>query len=425
LVERRNWTRRELGRLAGAIAAGSLLPRRARGQARARVVVVGGGVGGATAAKYLALASKAIDITLVEPEPLYITCFFSDLYLAGLRSLDSLTHNYDALSARYGITVMADAATAIDAVRRTVRLRSGRSLDYDRLVLAPGIALRFDAIEGYDEAAARRMPHAWTAGPQTALLRRQLEGMADGEVFVIVAPPAPYRCPPAPYERASLVASYFKRNKPSSKIIILDAKDSFFGQDLFQEGWRRHYGNMIEWLPAQFTDGIKAVDVKARTIVTGNDRFPCAVANVIPPQKAGQIAQAAGLADASGWCPVDPLTFESTRLPGIHLVGDAIIAGQMPKSGFAANSQAKACARAIAAALGGGVPEPTPLVSNCYTFLAPDDAVRNEGQYRATKDGIRSAALEESQLGESAAQRAAMAAAAAGWYDAFTTDIFG
>ena len=243
---------------------------------------------------------------------------------------------------RYGINVVHDSVTAIDPVAKTVALEGGAKLPYDRVVVAPGIAFKYGTIEGYDEAATQTMPHAWNAGPQTKLLRQQLESMEDGGVFVLVAPPDPFRCPPGPYERASLVAYYFKQYKPRAKILILDAKDSFFEQDLFQDAWNRHYPGMIEWLPAQFTGGIKAVDVKGRSIKTAGDTFKAAVANVIPPQMAGQLAQQAGLADQSGWCPVDPMTFESKLQPGIHVVGDAASAGDMPKSAFAANSQAKA-----------------------------------------------------------------------------------
>ena len=250
---------------------GALRPQAARGQAKARIIVIGGGVGGATAAKYLALGSEALDVTLVEPKARYTTCFFSNLYLAGLRSLESLTHGYETLAQRYGVNVVHDTVTAIDPVAKNVSLEGGAKLSYDRIVLAPGIAFKAGAIEGYDDAATRIMPHAWTAGPQTRLLRQQLESMADGGVFVLVAPPDPFRCPPGPYERASLIAYYFKQYKPRAKILILDAKDSFFAQDVFEDGWNRHYPGMIEWLPGQFTGGIKAVDVKDRSVKTARE----------------------------------------------------------------------------------------------------------------------------------------------------------
>jgi len=400
--------------------------RVARSQAKARVVVIGGGVGGATVAKYLAVSAGTIEVTLVEPKPRYTTCFFSNLYLAGIRSLESLTHGYEALAQRYGINVIHDSATTIDPVAKTVGLESGAKLPYDRLVLAPGIAFKFGAIDGYDEAATQTMPHAWIAGPQTELLRRQLESMEDGGVFLIVAPPNPFRCPPGPYERASLVAYYFKQFKPRAKILILDAKDRFFEQDLFQDAWARHYPGMIEWLPGQFTGGIKAVDVKGRSVKTAGDTFKAAVVNFIPPQMAGELAQQAGLADQSGWCPVEPTTFESKLQPGIHVVGDATSGGDiMPKSAFLANSQAKACAFAIAAALTGSERFGPNLFNTCFTFLAADDAVSVAIALEATAGTIKISDILISQVGEDAETRRQGVQAANGWYAAFTHDVFG
>jgi sulfide dehydrogenase [flavocytochrome c] flavoprotein subunit len=249
--------------------------------------------------------------------------------------------------------------------------------------------------------------------------------MEDGGVFVLVAPPDPFRCPPAPYERASLIASYFRRHKPRAKILILDAKNTFAGQNLFEDAWRRHYPGMIDWLPAQFTGGIEAVEVGSRSVKTATDTFPADVANVIPAQMAGILAQQAGLTDRSGWCPVDPNSFESTLQPGIHLVGDAIIAGEMPKSAFSANSQAKACAFAIAASLDGS-PRPVPYLFNtCYTFLAPDDAWSNAVSFRPAGATIRTAHMFVSKVEESAETRRRAAREAEGWYTAFTHDVFG
>ena len=399
--------------------------RVARGQAKGRVVVIGGGVGGATAAKYLALSARELEITLVEPKPRYTTCFFSNLYLAGLRSFASLTHGYEALGRQYGIRIIEDSAVAIDPGAKTVGLESGGRLSYDRLIVAPGIAFKFDAIEGYDEAATQTLPHAWIAGPQTQLLRAQLETMEDGGVFVLTAPPNPFRCPPGPYERASLIAAYFKRFKPRAKILILDAKDSFFEQDLFQDAWERHFPDMIEWLPGQFTGGIKAVDPKTRSIKTASDSFAAAVANVIPPQVAALLAQKGGLVDASRWCPVDPLTFESKQQPGIHVIGDAAMAGDMPKSAFAANSQAKMCAFAVAALLTGSQAQSPHLFNTCFTFLAPDDAVSDAISFKPGGGTIKIGDISLSQVGESEQTRREAARAADGWYDAFTHDVFG
>jgi sulfide dehydrogenase [flavocytochrome c] flavoprotein chain len=421
----RRWTRRELGyTTAAATFAAGFGGRTARSQAKPRVVVIGGGAGGATVAKYLAASTENLDVTLVEPNPQYATCFFSNLYLAGLRSFESLAHGYETLTRRYGITVIHDAAATIDPVVKTTTLENGAKLSYDRAVVAPGIAFKYGAIDGYDEAATRTLPHAWVVGPQTTLLRGQLEAMEDGGVFVLVVPADPFRCPPAPYERACLVASYFQRHKPRAKILILDAKDSFFGQHLFQEAWNRHYPGMIEWLPAQFTGGIQAVDAKTRSIVTAGETFKATVANLIPPQVAGQLAQQAGLADRSGWCPVDPVTFESTRQPGIHLVGDAIIAGAMPKTAVSANSQAKACAIAVAASLTGSARFPSHLLSTCYTFLAPNDAISNVSSFTPAEGTMKIAHFFMSTAGESTETRRRTAREAESWYVAFTHDIF-
>jgi sulfide dehydrogenase [flavocytochrome c] flavoprotein subunit len=419
------WTRREFSGLAGTTLLAAMSPRIARSDAKARVVVIGGGVGGATVARYLTASTGTIVVTLVEPKRKYITCFFSNLYLAGLRSLESLTHGYDTLAQQYGITVIHESAAMIDPVAKTVGLNSGAKLPYDRLVLAPGIAFKFGGIDGYDEAATQIMPHAWNAGSQSELLRRQLESMEDGGVFVLVVPPDPFRCPPAPYERASLIAYYFKQYKPRAKILILDAKDSFKAQDLFEDAWARHYPGMIEWLPAQFTGGVKAVDVKARSVLTAGDTFKAAVANVIPEQTAGDLARQAGLADRSGWCPVDPVTFESTLQSGIHLVGDAIIGGDMPKSAFSANSQAKACAFAVAASLTGSPLFPLHLFNSCYTFLAPDDAFSNAINFKPDAGKLKAVNTFVSRLDESAEIRRRTAYEAVGWYAAFTHDLFG
>jgi sulfide dehydrogenase [flavocytochrome c] flavoprotein chain len=420
----KSWTRRQFSALAAA-AGLELAPRIARGQAKPRVVVIGGGVGGSTVSRYLALGSKALEVTLIEPKLQYTTCFFSNLYLAGLRSFESLTHGYETLAQRCGVNVIHDSATMVDPSDKVVRLESGAALPYDRLVVSPGIAFKFGAIDGYDEAATQTMPHAWNAGPQTKLLRAQLESMEDGGVFVIAAPPNPFRCPPGPYERASLAAYYFKQYKPRSKILILDAKDTFFEQDLFQDGWNRHYPGMIEWLPVEFTGGVTGVDLKGRSVKTGGDTFNASVANIIPPQVAGRLAQQAGLADQSGWCPVDPMTFESTLQPGIHVVGDAASAGDMPKSAFCANSQAKACAFAIAAEFEGSQPVAPHLFNTCFTFLAADDAVSDAISFKLADGTIKIGDIFMSKIGESSETRRETVRHASGWYDAFTHDAFG
>lgn len=418
------WTRRQIGGLAAGALMTVAAPHIALGQGRPRVGVVGGGIGGATVARYLA-DLETIDVTLIEPNPIHVTCFFSNLYLAGLRSLASLTFDLQSLAERHRITFIRMRAMAIDPTARTVVLQDRTRLSFDRLVVAPGIAFKLGEIGGYDEAAAEIMPHAWVAGPQSELLRRQLESMEDGGVFVIAAPANPFRCPPAPYERASLVAYYLKQFKPRSKVLILDAKDRFSGQELFQDAWSRHYPGMIEWLPVQFIGKTRAVDAATRSIVTEGETFKAAVANIIPPQKAGLIAERTDLTDATGWCPVDPLTFESTLQRGIHVVGDAIIAGDMPKSAFSANSQAKACAFAIAASLTGSPRFPPHLFNSCFTFLAPDDAFTNAITFAAEDGKIKTVRMFINKVGESAEVRRKLAHQAVGWYSAFTADVFG
>jgi NADPH-dependent 2,4-dienoyl-CoA reductase/sulfur reductase-like enzyme len=389
------------------------------------VVVIGGGPGGATVARYLAPYGDELAITIVEANERYTTCFFSNLYLGGLRTFDSITHGYDTLKSERNITVMHDLATDVDPGRKTVKLRSGATLSYDRLVVAPGIGLKYDAIEGYDEAATQAMPHAWKAGPQTKLLRQQLEAMDDGGLVIIAAPPDPFRCPPGPYERASMVAHYLKRYKPACKILILDGKNRFSKQALFMEAWDRYYPDLIEWVPASFTGGVRAVGVKTMSVMTVDETFKATVANIIPPQTAGRIAHQAGLVDETGWCPVDARTLESKLWPGIYLVGDAIDPGDMPKSAFSANSQAKACAMAVATALIGAKSFEPRFRNTCWSHLAEDDAVKIGASYRAREGQIRKIDGFISKVGENRETRRETAREARGWYAGFTREIFG
>ena len=269
------------------------------------------------------------------------------------------------------------------------------------------------------------MPHAWRGGPQMQLLRRQLEAMEDGGLFLMSIPPDPIRCPPGPYERVSMVACYFKREKPKSKILVLDSKNSFPKQELFQEAWNRLYPGMVEWLPMDFHGGVKSIDPAARKVSTGSETFTGAVANIIPPHTAGDIALAAGLADEKGWCPVDPATLESKLVPGIHVVGDAIIPGEMPKSAFAANSQAKVCAMAIDALLSGRAPFEARFFNTCWSFVGIDDAVKIGASYRIVEGKIKAVEKFISKVGESAETRKRAAQQAEAWYSAISADAFG
>jgi sulfide dehydrogenase [flavocytochrome c] flavoprotein chain len=344
-----------------------------------KVVIVGGGMGGATAAKYIKMMDSKVDVTLIEANADYYTCFMSNEVLNGSRDISSIKFGYEGLKA-HGVNVVIDKVTGIDPNARTVSTAGGTKHKYDRCIVSPGISLRYDTIEGYDEAVAEKIPHAWKAGPQTVTLRKQLEAMKDGGTVVIAAPPNPFRCPPGPYERASQIADYLKKNKPKSKILILDAKDKFSKFGLFTAGWKRHYGygtdnSMITWVKAAEGGKVEAVDAGAMTVSGSVEDFKGDVINVIPAQKAGAIAHTAGLTNDKGWCPVDGKTFESTIHKNIHVIGDAAIASPLPKSGYAANSEGKVCAAAVVAMLNGmEAPQPS-YVNTCYSVIAPGDGI--------------------------------------------------
>jgi NADPH-dependent 2,4-dienoyl-CoA reductase/sulfur reductase-like enzyme len=410
--------------VAGASAAVLPLPAIAQG-AGGRVVVVGGGFGGATCARFIRRIDPRIAVTLVEASPTFTACPFSNLVIVGLRELKAQEFGYDKLATDQ-VTVQISPATAIDSQSRNVTLGNGASLPYDRLVLSPGIDIRWDGLPGYTEAAAERMPHAWKAGEQTLLLRRQLEAMEDGGTVVISAPANPFRCPPGPYERASLIAHYLKTKKPKSKLIVLDAKDAFSKQGLFQAAWKALYPN-LEWVSLSSGGKVTSVDAGAMTLVTDFARHKADVANVIPPQKAGRIAEIAGAADRTGWCPIDPATFESKLQPNIHVIGDASIAGAMPKSAFTANAQAKVCAAAVAKLIGGGKPDDPRLINTCYSLVAPDYGISVAGVYRPAdgqlKDVEGSGGV--SPINAPASTRAAEATFANGWFSTITQEVFG
>jgi sulfide dehydrogenase [flavocytochrome c] flavoprotein chain len=417
-------TRRTFLGLAGAAV---LFPAPARGQgAGPRVVVVGGGFGGASCARALRQLEPKIAVTLVEPSATFTACPFSNAVIGGFRELSAQQFGYARVAAD-GITVVPATATGVDAAGKSVTLDNGTRLAYDRLVLAPGIDIRWGALPGYDEAAAAAMPHAWKAGEQTLLLRRQLEAMDDGGLVVIAAPANPFRCPPGPYERASLVAHYLKTKKPKSKLLVLDAKDAFSKQRLFQAAWAELYPGLLEWVPLSRGGGVTSVDAATRTLVTDFGKHQAKVANVIPPQKAGRIAEAAGVTDRTGWCPIDPVTFESTLQPGIHVVGDAAIAGAMPKSAFAANSQAKSCAAAVVTLLAGGRPATPKLINTCYSLVAPDYGISVAGVYTPSNGQLADVpgAGGVSPANAPRATRAAEAVLAEAWFRTITGEVFG
>lgn len=390
-----------------------------------RVVVIGGGFGGATGARALLRLVPNAVVTLVEANATFASCPFSNAVIAGLRDWDGQLFGYDAVK-RDGVVVANQTATAVDASSRTVTLGDGTRLPYDRLVLAPGIDIRFDALPGYTDAAVEAMPHAWKAGEQTLLLRRQLETMKDGGTVVMSVPANPYRCPPGPYERASLIAHYLKTRKPRAKLIVLDTKDVFSKQKLFQAGWRALYPN-LEWVGLAEGGEVTAVEPSTKTFVTEFGRHDADVANVIPPQRAGRIAQAAGVADRSGWCPIDPVTFEARLQPFIHVIGDAAIAGGMPKSAFAANAQAKVCAAAVAALLRGEEPQQPKLINTCYSLVAPGYGISVAGVYHPANGLLADVegAGGTSPLDAPPSFRELEASYADAWFKTITGQVFG
>ncbi|OPY95399.1 cytochrome C [Bradyrhizobium sacchari] len=409
-----------------AVAATSLaLPSILHAQSAGRIIVVGGGFGGAACARALKRTDAKLQVTLIEPNQLFTACPFSNEVIAGLRDIEVQHFGYDRLAAE-DITVVAQAATRIEPQQRSVTTADGVTLGYDRLVLSPGIDFHAEALPGYDDAASEKMPHAWKAGAQTLLLRKQLEAMAEGGTVAIAIPANPSRCPPAPYERASLIAHYLKTKKPRSKVLVLDAKDNFSQQRLFEQAWKELYGDMIERISLSQGGRVTSVDPATRTIITEFGNYTPDVANVIPPQRAGRIAEIAGAADHTGWCPIDPVTFESKLVPNIHVIGDACLGGGIPKSAAAASAQAKACASAIIGLLAGRTPEAPRLTGVCYNTVAPGYGFSLAGNYQSRGDifaevegGTTSPVDAPREL------RAREAAEAERWFQTITADTFG
>jgi sulfide dehydrogenase [flavocytochrome c] flavoprotein chain len=391
-----------------------------------RIVVIGGGFGGLSLARYLRRHDPKLSITLIERDAQFSTCAFSNGVLGGLYPLSHISFNYAQVKAA-GIEVRNEAALRIDPVAKTVALAGGQTVHFDYLVVSPGIDLIFDSIHGYSEQAAQLMPHAWQAGAQTSLLRRQLEAMADGGLVLIAPPAMPYRCPPGPYERASLIAYYLKAQKPKSKIIILDASDSFIKQDLFTEAWDRLYPGMIEWIPGSKSGKVMSVNAATMTVSTAFDDYKAAVANIIPAQRAGSIAVQAGLDQGTGYCAIDPVSFESRVHQRIYVLGDATIAGEMPKSGFSANSQAKACARAILADIAGTAIAPAKLLNICYSLADPDYGFSIVDGFEVKQDTL-ALTFEDNRttpVGASLDEHKREAQSARSWYANITADMFG
>jgi len=391
---------------------------------RPRVVVIGGGAGGATAARYIAKDSDGeIDVTLVEPTRAYYTCFFSNLYIGGFREMDSLGHSYGSLAANHGINVLHDWAVGVDRDAKTVTTAGGYTLPYDRLVLSPGIDFVDGAVPGWDVTVQDRMPHAYKAGSQTELLKAQIMEMPEGGTYAMVAPPNPYRCPPGPYERVSMVAHLLTEINPTAKILIADPKQNFSKQALFQEGWNRHYPGMIERVGPDFGGDMVEVDTDAMTLSIDGDVTNVDVCNVIPAMKAGRIADIAGVTEGN-WAPVNPEDMSSTMDENIYVLGDSSSQGDMPKSGYAANSQAKACAMAVRGALTGSSVFPARYANTCWSLIAPNDGVKVGATYEATEEKIASVDGFISQTGETDEVREATYVESLGWYDGIVSDMF-
>ena len=417
-------TRRDILKTAVAASA-AIFPLPAISQsAPPRVVVIGGGFGGAACARALKRTGTTLSVTLIEPNRVYTACPMSNAAIAGLRELTSQEFGYGRLQAE-GIELVVSAAEMVDVATRSVTVSGGQRIEYDRLVLAPGIDFRWDALPGYSREAAAAMPHAWTGGDQISLLTRQIAAMDDGGVVVISVPVTPSRCPPAPYERASLIAYMLKTRKPRSKVIVLDAKETFTMQRQFQGAWKQLYSGVLEYVSLSDGGLVTEVDPATKTVVTDFDKYAPAVANIIPQQKAGAVAELAGVADRTGWCPVDPVSFESRLQPNIHVIGDSAIAGAMPRSASAATSQAKICASAIAALLAGNKPLVPTLESSCFSLIAPDYAISQTGRYRPSGENYTEAESVISPVDAPQDVRAKEARDADAWFTATTAEVFG
>jgi len=388
-----------------------------------RVVVVGGGVGGIATAQSIKKSDPNIDVTIVEKNQIYSTCFGSNWVLSDIFTMKDITSNYNKMADRYKINMIIDTVVGVDPVKQTVQIANGKDLAYDRLVVSPGIDFRWDTVEGHDESTAHLVPHAWKAGYQTMQLKEQLDDMPADGTFLMVAPPNPFRCPPGPYERVSMVAEFVKREKPKAKIIVLDAKDKFSKFGLFTGGWKTHYGyesdnSIIDWVSKSMGGQVQAVDPKKKTVTTvDGETIKADVINYIPAQKANNIADKMGLTNDKGWCPIDQQTFESTQVKNIHVIGDASVASPMPKSGFAANSQGVVAGKAIAALLNGKDTDAAANFGNqCYSLIASDHGISVAAGYKLTdrKIGKTSGGLFPKDHTEKAFRNESLAAR--GWY---------
>lgn len=415
---------------AGIAATGVAISKFAIARGEARVVVVGGGPAGATVASDLKRLAPALDVTLIEKDATYTTCFNSNHYIGGLRSLESITHSFAGLKAR-GVNVVRGTATRIDSTAKVVHFGDGAHVPYDVLVVAPGISLKYDAIRGYSREVAKVMPHAWQGGVQTKILRARLESMDDGATVVLAPPKMPYRCPPGPYERACLIAYYLKTHKPKSKLVILDAKFSFSKQAVFEEAFQRYYKDIIEVHLSNDIDdfSVSHVDVRTGEVFTpAGLTVKAGVANIIPPQTAGAIAVESDLTEGD-WCPVVPASFRSARTDNIYVLGDSSIAKAMPKSAFSAHSQAKVVVADILDRLEIKKAGPVRYYNTCWSLLAPGDSAKIGGEYIPGKVNGKAQLVAEdsfvSKPGETAELRKQNAEDGMAWYTTLTRDVYG
>jgi NADPH-dependent 2,4-dienoyl-CoA reductase/sulfur reductase-like enzyme len=420
MMRRRSFLQLSAG-CAGATLARAVRARTASARAKAKVVIVGGGFAGASCALTLRQLDPGLHVTLVDPDERYVTCPMSNSALVGLRDLKSL---YVSRRGRAdgGVRYVQSQVTAIDTERRRAHLAGGGVLGFDRLVLAHGIRFLWNKPQGYDAAASRSMPHAWQAGAQTEILAAQLSAMRDGGVVAISVPTGPMRCPPGPFERAGLIAGYLKQNKPRSKVLIFDGNNAFPKQDAFNDAWHALYPGMIEWIPVVADGAVVRVDPAAKILFTANAQHRVDVANIIPPQAPGLLAQQTGLASDHGWCPVKAESFESSLIAGVHVIGDACIADPMPKAASAANAQARQCARAIVAALDGREAPAAEYSSVCYSMLARGRALSIHGEYRVADGVIRQVSAAHDAPPVTAEQEALNAEE---WYRRIVRDSFG
>ncbi|RXJ83286.1 NAD(P)/FAD-dependent oxidoreductase [Arcobacter cloacae] len=427
MINRRGFNKILLGTTALSLAACAGITEVSLPANKKRVVIVGGGFGGATAAKYLKRFSPDTEVILIEQNKEYFTCPFSNTVIAGMNKIDYIKHDYKTLEKKYNIIVMHEKVKKVDGATNTVILENGKVIPFTKAIVAPGIDFKYE--KGYVEGSEKYAPHAYKAGEQTLLLTEQLHSMKDGGTFVMVAPKDPFRCPPGPYERISLVAHYLKENKPNSKIIILDQKNKFSKQGLFQEGWDKLYKDMIEWRNVEFGGKVVSVDPKNKIVETEDEEVKADVLNYIPDQKAGKLAFDSGLTQGD-WCPVNTKTFESKLVKNVYVIGDAAVASPMPKSGFSANSQAKIAALQISRILANQpVVNPPKLANTCYSLVSPTYGISIAAVYEAQedkitdlKDSLGAGGLSPAYADEGI--RMQEAEYAVGWYKNQMSDIF-